>query len=333
MKPGPQFPLARIALAPIPRPMSLNLPSAIERNAPGDPQGEEGTMETFGVIVTTVLSSGGLVLALAWLIREWITVRLSKRVQHDFDVKLNAVEIAGQREIATLSAQLRDRGTAIEMLQKDAFGAAATRRNAMDAKRIAALEALWVLVQRDLRKLQSPAMILTWINYRAAAEIAERHKQLQDMFSTMLPNYDKTGDVKAKAAEGQPYVTPEAWSLFVAYNAIVMFGILQVEMLAKGVNRPEFFNYSAVEALIVAALPHRADEARRQGPSCYGNLLDELEGRLLATVKAMVDGTDLTDAALAEGTRIIELSNAGVQRIDATTRAAIEAQIAADGAE
>jgi len=94
-----------------------------------------------------------------------------------------------------------------------------------------------------------------------------------------------------RAYEERPFVSDSVWALFSAYLAIIVSGYALLKMMEIGVeNAPKMMNTEHVAALIKTVLPHQSEKVDRLGIGGGFYFLDEIETKLLAELKAMLDG-------------------------------------------
>ena len=56
-------------------------------------------MESVGTVISSIVASSGVVGILGWLSREWISARLKKSIQHEYDVELEKFKVLQQKEL------------------------------------------------------------------------------------------------------------------------------------------------------------------------------------------------------------------------------------------
>jgi hypothetical protein len=255
-------------------------------------------------ITTTSL----LALAL-WLGRKLIETRLTKSIEHEFNTKLETVRAEFRAKEELLKADLRSKETEIAALRGGAMTAMASRQMALDKRRLEAVDQLWSTVTA-LGSTKIISAFMAPVKFDVAAEEAMKNPKVREMFeflSTGLrfdPNkIDYSGSAKAR-----PFVSPMAWALFVAYQAIAAQAVLKLEILKSGLGK-KLLDMDAIAKLVKAALPHYTEYIDKFGDAGYHYLLEELEGRLLDEMQKMLAGVETDKASIEQAGEILRLSN------------------------
>ena len=239
-------------------------------------------MDWIPAISTTALFALAL-----WLGRSLIITRLTKSVQHEFDGKLE-----------TLRADLRSKEAQITALRSGALSGLVSRQAALDKRRLEAVDQLWAAVH-SLAALKMASSVMATFKFDAAAHAAAKNQQFREMLKAMAPLPDPQKMFKNESWGARPFVSPLAWALFSAYQAILALASMQLKMLQVGFDMPEVVKTDKVVELVKAALPHQAEYVAKYGPAAFPYLLDELEILLLIELRRMLEGAE-SDAALVE---------------------------------
>ena len=250
--------------------------------------------------VTTLLVAG-----LAWLLRNLITNRLKASVQHEFDEKLETLRTDLRKSEEAFKADLRAKEAQIATLQSGALTVLASRQAALDKRRLEAIEQLWEGVE-ILGPMKWAVGIMRTIDFEGSLEATSQDPNARRMFSTLGQGYSLDKLKKPDAHKARPFVSEIAWALFSAYQAILIYAVLQLQMLKEGVNKPNYLKSDRVPNLVKAALPNHASYIDEQGlHGCY-LLLDELEAKLLKELQGMMQGEESDMASVKQAAKIMD---------------------------
>jgi hypothetical protein len=254
-------------------------------------------------ITTTFL----LALAL-WLGRKLIETRLTKSIEHEFNTKLEALRAEFRAKEELLKADLRSKETEIATLRGGAMTAMASRQMALDKRRLEAVEQLWSTITA-LGPAKVISAFMTVVKFDVAAEDATKDPKIREAFEFLStafrfdPNkIDFRGSVKAR-----PFVSPMAWALFSAYQAIAMQAFLKLQIIKSGLGK-KLIDLDAIAKLVKAALPHQAEYIDKFGDTGYHFLFEELEKRLLDEMQKMLAGVESDKASVEQAAEIVRLS-------------------------
>ncbi len=257
--------------------------------------------------VPSVVTTGLLALAL-WLGRKLIATRLLKSVEHEFNAKLEAIRAEFREKEEVLKADLRSKESEITDLRSGAMTAMASRQMALDKRALEAVDQLWSAVTA-LAAAKGISAFMAVMKFEAVAEEAAKNPQFREMFTVMGAAFDPNKVDLSGAAKARPFVSPMAWALFSAYQAIAMQAVLKLQIIKSGIGAKNLLHKDAVEKLVKAALPHQAGYIDKYGDAGYHYLLEELEGSLLAALRKMLAGEETDRASVERAGEILKLSN------------------------
>jgi hypothetical protein len=245
-----------------------------------------------------------------WLCRKLIETRLTKSVQHEFNTKLETLRADFRREEELLKADLRAKDRDIAVLRDGAMTAMASRQIALDKRRLEAVDQLWSAMSA-LARTKGISMFMAMFKSEEVLKEVARSPQARELFAGigagLDPNELASSSVET-AAKARPFVSPMAWALFSAYQAIAIQGVLRLQTIKAGVGK-DFTDKQAVAYLIKAALPDRAEYIDKYGAAAYRYLLDELEQRLLEEFQNMLAGREEDKASVEKAAEILKASN------------------------
>jgi hypothetical protein len=252
--------------------------------------------------VTTIAA---FVLALGlYLCRDIILAWLSRKVQFGVEEQLEQVRADLRKSEERLKSELRSNESEIAALREVALGAMASRRAALDKRRLEAVEKVWASVcSFGSMKLSSAVLAQVDVQKMAKAGVTNA-PGVADFFKAVIKPVDP-----AKlnvAADERPFVSPKAWALFTAYQAILVFDYMQVLTLSNGLDASKFITNKKVDELIKAALPHFSDFVDKFGAGGYYYVLDPLEQQLLDELRKMLDGSEIDAASVADAAKILQ---------------------------
>ena len=90
-----------------------------------------------------------------------------------------------------------------------------------------------------------------------------------------------------------------------AYQAIVLYAVVQLQMLKAGVKDAKLLTPDHVNKLTKAALPQYAGYIDTHGSSGYYNMLEPLEAELLKELQRMMRGEESDKATVEQAAKIM----------------------------
>ena len=255
----------------------------------------------------SVATAGLFALAL-WLGRKLIATRLVKSVEHEFNSKLEALRAEFREKEERLKADLRAKESEISALRSGAMTAMASRHMALDKRTLEAVDQLWSAMI-SLASAKGVSALMAVLKFEAVAEEAVKNPRLREMFMMLAKTFDPKNIDVSGAARARPFVSPMAWALFSAYQAIALDAVLKLHIITAGVAVKDLLKKDVVPKLIKLALPHQADYIDKYGDAGYHYLLEELEEALLAALRKMVAGEETDRASVERAREIVRLSN------------------------
>lgn len=255
------------------------------------------------------LTTTGLFALALWLGRELISTLLMKTVQYEFDKKIESVRADLRASEERFKAQLREKEAEIAALRSGTLSVLASRHASLDKRRLDAVDQLWGAFNA-LAPARSIATYMSLIKFEAAAQQAERDPKIREFFELIGSGFDIKAIDLSGAAKARPFVSPMAWAVYSAIQAVTMHSIMRLQVLKGGLGTSDFADHKAIEKLVVAALPHYSEYIEKHGPSVYSYVLDALEERLLVELQSMLSGAESDKASLEQAAEIIRQANA-----------------------
>jgi hypothetical protein len=272
-------------------------------------------MTSFFDFLFSTVSSSALVFGGIYLARHFITVRLTKSVQHEFDTKLEDVKsrlrISEEtfkadlvRKQADIQANLGRQQADIVALQSGAIQSRLSRLIALDKRRLEAVDQLWGAVH-DLGFAKGIAATIVTLRWDVVSTEVSTNPRLREMFAGFKVDPNKAAEPIRLAQLARPFITPVAWAYYAAYQAILMHAVGFVKMLELGFDPQRFMDDKSLVSLIKAALPHCSEYIDRHGPSAAYYLVEQLESNLLNELQNMLDGSVADIAEVEKASQIL----------------------------
>ena len=260
-------------------------------------------MEWLPSISTTAF----LALAL-WLARNLIATRLTKSVQHEFDTKLESLRCELRKNEELFKADLRAKETEISVLRSGAMTAMASRQVAFDKRRLEAIDQLWS-TYIDLGPAKMILVLMSGYNLEKVFERAPHEPKLREVFKMTGAGFDEKKIDFGIAQKARPFVSPMAWALFSAYQAIVMQAVATLRLIEFGIGNKDLLDKIHVKKLVKAALPNYDAYIEEYGDKGFHLLLDILEANLLDEFRKMMAGEKDDKEAVGRAAKIVEAAN------------------------
>lgn len=259
-------------------------------------------------LIDWLLSTGSTTALLglaAFLARNLILNRLKASVEHEFNAKLETLRTDLRKSEESFKADLRAKETQIEVLRSGALSGLASRQVVMDKRRLEAVEQLWVGIEK-LGPLKAGAGIMNAFNFEKSLEIASQSPGVREFFATIGNTFDPVKLQGSDVHKSRPFVSEIAWALFSAYQAIVLYAMVQVYMLKAGVKDASLLKSDHVTKIVKLALPEMTNYIDTYGSSGYYNLLEPLEAELLKELRRMMRGEESDKASVELAAKIMK---------------------------
>ena len=238
--------------------------------------------------ITSAVTGGALIAALAWLFRSWITERLKNAIKHEYDRDLEAYRSA----LASV------------------YSATAEGQKAAIDARLKAFDRIWKAV---LALRNNVGFITTFLDILTVDEYKDikNHKD----FITMVGGLDESKLHKMlpdqQVEEARPYVGEVVWSLYYAYQAInIRIVFLAWSSVRTDEDKIYWYRDSATLGLLRLALSEnemRKFETLEIGKIDYFRKI--IESQLLAAWRKLLSGEEFRDEALQHAQSIINATS------------------------
>jgi hypothetical protein len=159
-------------------------------------------MDNWLVLIPLVISVGVPIVLFA--LRHLIVAWISKRVQHNFDVKMETLKTTLRNNEEELKSELRYREAEIASLRDKVFSASVGRQAIVDRRRLEAVEKIWTAVN-DMAQLKSLSQTMAIVNYDVVSrEINDpKIRKFVEMLGISAPDLN---NIKNIARDEQPFV-------------------------------------------------------------------------------------------------------------------------------
>ena len=262
-------------------------------------------------------TTSSLLAAALWLLRSVISTRLTASVHNEFEQKVETLKAELRKSEELFIADLRSKEAQIEALRAGALTGLANRQAALDARRIEAVDQLWLSV-RLLAPAKWVSATIAAVKFDAATKIAAENPRLREIFTAMGGRVDISKLYSGDADKARPYVSEMAWALFSAYQTILSIAMLKMEILKSGLDVPDLINKDRIQKLISVALPHQTQYVEKYDTGAYHYLLDELESRLLDELRKILKGGEADKTTVQQAAEILRESNSLMSSISAS---------------
>ena len=252
---------------------------------------------------------------LIWLVpvglfagRKYITARVEKAVQHRFDEKLERLRTQLRNSEEEFRSGLRSKEAEIAVIREGVLSGMTSRQAARDKRRLEAVDRLWSAVV-DLSRLEGTMAMMSLIKLETITEQRARDPKIQIFFKSISSNLDLNNLPGKDAAKERPFVSPLAWAMFSAYQAILILPVGIAKMIEVGFEGAKLADLSKPNHLLKTVLPEYAEYIDKHGTLAHSQLLDELKSRLITELNRMLDGTETDKANIDRAAKILEAAN------------------------
>lgn len=240
-----------------------------------------------------------------FIARNWLIARISKSVQHGFDVKIEDVRAELRRNEEKFKSDLRDKESEISILRNNVLSGRAGRQSLLDRRRFEAVERVWTAVN-DMARYKALASMMAVLKFK---EVAKRAKDpgMQQFLGVVESVAPKAKEFKNVARDEQPFLPELAWAYFSAYTTILISSFLRFQVLKIGLDDPdELMSNTSTQKILKAALPQFGEFIEKNQPETYYYLLDEIERSLLLELRKILEGKDADHATVARAKEIMD---------------------------
>lgn len=239
------------------------------------------------------LTTTSLLAFALWMSRRLIETRLTRSVQHEFEVK-----------IESLKADVRSREAEIEALRQGALAGLTSRNAALFKRRLDASDRLWSAVV-ELAPARGAAAWVSVVKFDAMLTEASRNPELRTIFNVLWKPLEGFA-WPMEAYKERPFVSPLAWAIYLAYQAVLGMSATQLSQLRTGFKTSKpIFDVEKTATLLKAVLPHQSEYIDKWGASAFYYLLDELEDALIRELRRALETDESDQLSVAQASKIL----------------------------
>lgn len=241
------------------------------------------------------LSSTSILAILIFCSKKLIVTRLTNAVKHEYDSKLEL-----------LKGDLSKKEQEINSIRNVGLSGLQQRQSLLFERQLGAIELLWSSTCKLSHGIAVSKMMLR-VKTDEVSKSIEQDQKLQEFFKmiAMHVNMDKLGEINPTPA--RPFVSKLAWAYYSAYSSIIYHYVLQAKLFENGIGQ-DFLDKDNITTLVRAALPHQNKFIEEFGADSFGHLLEELQGKILEEIDAMLSGKSLDQAGLEKAAVIQDLA-------------------------
>ena len=216
------------------------------------------------------------------------------------------LSFAAKKSRSRLTCDLKE--TELAALGDQVMTAMASRQVALDKRRLEAVDQIWSAVTA-LAPAKSISMFMSILKYDNAVKEAARNAKFRETFALMGSGFDIKKYESGNSSKARPFVSPMAWALFSAYQAILLYSVSKLNILKIGIDNQNILDIDYISKLVKAALPQYEAYIDKFGDGAYHYLLDELETRLFDKVRMMLAGKEADKESIERAAEILRISN------------------------
>lgn len=254
--------------------------------------------------ILPIITSGVVV----WLFQEWISARLRKGIQYEYDQKLEThkaqLKTESEKSIIELQTNMQQK----LILYETARSSFAEGQKSSMERKLDSIEKLWNEILR--LKNECPA-ILAYIDLLTVEECTQMYSQ-QDARELASEYSNKKIieylDIKNNHVEKvRPYIGEYLWSLFFTYRQIMGRIPYLLYMGLKDANKAEWDKDSGVQQILNAVLSeNELDEFEKKKIVKLSWLQRKLEAKILMASRKIISGEEFGAASLKQAELILD---------------------------
>ncbi|MEO5565122.1 MAG: hypothetical protein ABIR05_00430 [Luteimonas sp.] len=257
--------------------------------------------------IPAISTTSALALAL-WLARNLITTRLAKSVQYSFDEKLEGLRSALRKGEEGLRSEIAAKASEIQSLRSGALTNIAARQGALNQRRIEAIEQIWASVT-SLTHSKLLANYLAVLNVEAMTKAVQSQEKASQLLDIIGSGFDPKSIDHSSATKARPFVSPLAWAIYSAIQAIAGHTLIRWHAMKSGIESQGFMDEGKIKELIKSALPYLSDYVDKHGAVIFHYTVDALENELLAEMRRMLSGVEDDRESVQRASEILKHSN------------------------
>ncbi len=249
--------------------------------------------------------------AVGWLARNWITARLTRSIQHEYDLKL----VRAQAAIDERHSLLREQVESVRDVLSGPLSVAAKRKEMLFERRLAAIDSLLDAVG-ILDKSSAAVGLAVALKFDEIDKKIEDSKSgLQDFLKVISAGVDLESLKLISVNRARVYLTPACWSTYEAYKGVVVGVSLRIKIGEIGLPAGQYLKEDSLIELLKSTLPEDADLIDKHGINAAAALSTKIRDKIYSEIDLML--SDIADGH-AHVTEAAELSRLADVVIGAT---------------
>lgn len=268
-------------------------------------------MDLATFLLTLITSAGASILlsaALLWLARSWISERLHRSIQHEYDQKLALLNASLKAEAEKNAALLKATMERESDRLRFATASIGETQKAAIERRLDGLDTLWaaMLAARDnIPPVMSFIDILTVEEYRSQKDHPDFRKLAGEVSPEKLAAMFK--DNVGSRERIRPYVGEYLWALVSTYQALILRVALLLHWGQKDEEKLSWHKDSGIQQLLRSSLsPTEFSDFDGVKIGKVGWLQRLYEQKVLAAMQVVISGQVFGEEALQQAQRMEE---------------------------
>ncbi len=233
--------------------------------------------------------------------------KISKSIQHKYDIKIEEAKATLSKEVEVLKSELDERKTDIIALKASALSNLSQRQSLVFEKQVHAAEVVWE-AKTSLANRSILVSYVSRIDWSSINQASSRNNGDQKMCKMLLESFDIKELKLVKANMAQPFVSPMVWAYFSAYRAIFADTYLRLKLIAEENSLIVLNNETTIE-LLKTTLPEQSEFIEEHRLNVYDQLLEHVSDKLLVEISTMLSGEDMDKASVKRAGEISKEAN------------------------
>jgi hypothetical protein len=242
-------------------------------------------------------------------IRQYISQYIARSVEHKFEEQIQQLKSDLRKTEESFRSELRAKEMQLSALVQSALVSGNNRQAVLFTRRLQAVENLWAAkAQLDYFKLASA--LIAKLKFEEAISECRYNAEMRAFFDDLnkkLLAMNKNPQSTSIEAD-RPFLDPIVWSIFAAYQSILLVAMMKLAFLANGTGNTNSIKSSHAAGLLKVALPEYNDYIDKYGEAGHNELLEPLADKLLVAVTDLLEGKQSDAAALKKASELMRLA-------------------------
>ena len=243
--------------------------------------------------------------------RDAITKYALGWIQLSLDKKMEAYRSEIRKAEEEFKRDIRANEQRISSIANVALSGFSGRQNALNARRLQAVEKLWTS-KGVLDSGKLAVSFMQAIKFEEAVKVASTNTQLREFFKMMdekSPFTIQLTEKKVQPIESErPFLSPLVWATYSAYSSVIMAAVVRQKFLSTGLDKTDILKTKEIDALVKAVLPEQSGFIDQYGMAANYALLDQLEQKLVISCHDMLNGTGSDEFSVERAHKLYELA-------------------------